>query len=109
MVTAPDDQMCAEQQSTSLRALQSSEVSLPWQTEHIGMDDEGLVFFDGGTYSQGPVSLVQPPAFGGVQTGHSSEKLPEQQQHHDILPESWVRQCDSSSYLAHRWILLHVE
>lgn len=46
----------------------------PWQQDQISMTDEGLVFFDGGSYCLGPVSLIQPDNLGGAQTWRESSQ-----------------------------------
>ena len=31
-----------------------------WDVEYVASDEEGLVIFDGGTYSRGPAALLEP-------------------------------------------------
>lgn len=43
-----------------------------WDVEYVASDEEGLVIFDGGTYSRGPAALLEP---GEVATSGSDESL----------------------------------
>lgn len=65
-----------------------------WQKDHIGMTQQGFVFFDGGSYSLGPESLIQPEGVGGVMDGRESSSNVDaaQQEAEAAHADSQVRQ-----------------
>ena len=76
------------------------------------MDDEGLVYFDGGSYSLGPVTLTQPQDVGGVHTGRCRDDQPHEQQHHDEDDNALTGEVSAAlnAFTAmHRAILLKLE
>lgn len=49
------------------------EASTAWEHDEVDCDEDGLVYFDGGTYSRGPSSLVDAGE-GGADDDESPEE-----------------------------------
>lgn len=47
-----------------------------WDEEVLSAEEEGLVFFDGGSYSRGPLSLTNPAADGASSDPHEGQHAP---------------------------------
>lgn len=51
------EELCASPQEESKESKEEAASDTAWDVEYVASDEDGLVIFDGGTYSRGPAAL----------------------------------------------------
>ncbi len=81
---------------------------MAWDVEYIASNEEGLVIFDGGTYSRGPAVLLEPGEVAISSGDESLEADRERLQRQLSLEVSLPFTPGLDSFLEQRFLVLQV-